>query len=73
MIECMIDKSNLEYILGFYKNNIICVLELENRNDFVRQKNVLISIYNQISKHVKSSLSIGSICEDIFSARQSYK
>lgn len=73
MIRSMIDKANLKSILGFYENNIICLLELENRDDFIRQKNVLISIYNQVSNHVKLSLSIGSVCENIFSARKSYK
>ncbi|MEG1285070.1 MAG: PucR family transcriptional regulator ligand-binding domain-containing protein [Romboutsia sp.] len=72
MVKSMISKYDLNSILGIYGNYITCVIEVNNKVDFTIQKSILVSIHKQLSKYANISLSIGSICENIFSIRQSY-
>lgn len=73
MLKSMLDKHNLKSILGYYDNDIVCILSLENRNEFIKHKSILQLICNQLCVYTKVSLSIGGIYENIFSARLSYE
>ncbi|MEG1409148.1 MAG: PucR family transcriptional regulator ligand-binding domain-containing protein [Terrisporobacter sp.] len=72
MIKSMLEEYNLKFILGSYENDIICIFELNKKEDFIQQKSTLISICNEVSKYIKISMSIGSLYDDIFMIRESY-
>lgn len=72
MIRSMMDKNNLIIILGAYDNCIVCIIKSKNRVDFIEQKKILKSIYDELSKYTRLSLSIGSIRNRLIDIRESY-
>lgn len=71
-IRSILSKSNIDGIVDIYDNQIICIINIDNTKDFGNKKKILNSINEKEYSCKCSKLVVGSMYQDIYSARYSY-
>ena len=72
ILKSMLSKTCIKNMLDIQENNIVCIVQLDKKEDFDEQKKILLDVNEQLSKYIDLTLSIGNMYENIYKVRESY-
>lgn len=72
ILKSMLDKACIMNMLDIQDNNIICIVQLDKKEDFDKKKKVLACINHQLSKFIDLALSMGNMYDSIYRVGESY-